>query len=146
MGFDLSRSDVESLLETFLRSAVGADLQMPLKDMRDLPERLRQYIQIANHTGRPWTAWSTLDGPLAAWGHCDVPGSQQLHAYLLHIEWWQSPNDHHALWCYCPAKWPTDWVVGRPESIRALGGPMAGADVAPAFPRTQRAAGRPSVR
>jgi hypothetical protein len=115
VGFDLLRSDVETLLEKFLRAAVGADLKIPLKDMQDLPERCRQHIQLANHAGCPWTAWSTPDGPLAAWGHYDLPESKQLDAYLLHVEWWQSPNDHHALWCYCEAKRPTDWVVGRPK-------------------------------
>ena len=62
-----------------------------------------------------WTAWSTPNGPLAAWGHYDVPRSRQLNASLIHVQRWQSLNDHHALWCYCEAKRPTDWVVGRPE-------------------------------
>ena len=70
-------------------------------------------MQQAKTSGRAWTAWATERGPIAAWGDYHLEASMRLYAHLLLIEWSDVPTGHHSLWCYCDAKRPTEWTIGR---------------------------------
>jgi hypothetical protein len=103
---------VENLLAGFLIGAVGVELQKRL-DISELPAECPKHVGVAEASGRPWTAWSTERGPIAAWGEYHPEPSKRLYAYLLLVEWWAAPSGHHALWCYCEPKRPTEWTAGR---------------------------------
>jgi hypothetical protein len=113
ISVDLSRSGVEELLAGFLVGALGVELGTQLKDPGELPVGCRTRLRIAQGSGRAWTAWSTPSGPMAICGDLDIPGSRQLSAYLLFIEWWNALNEYHALWSFCNPKRPTEWTIGR---------------------------------
>jgi hypothetical protein len=113
INFDLSRAEVENLLAGFLTGAQGVELGTRLTDLRDLPAACRARVQSAEDSGHAWAAWSTPTGPIAAWGQYDVRTSRELFAYQLLIQWWDVPSGHHALWCYCGPKRPTEWTIGR---------------------------------
>jgi hypothetical protein len=112
--FDLSRPQVQILLEGFLTGALGVKLIAPLDKLDDLPRECRTHVQLAQDAGSPWIAWATANGPIAAWGSIDVQGSRRTSSYLLlHVEWWDGVSGHHSLWCHCNPMRPTEWTVGR---------------------------------
>jgi len=113
INFELSRSDVENLLASFLAGTQCVVLEARIVDIDKLPGACRTRVRLADSMGRAWTAWSTEHGQMAAWGDYDLEGSKQLHAYLLFVEWWLVPSGHHSLWCYCYPKRPTEWIIGR---------------------------------
>jgi hypothetical protein len=113
INFELSRSDVENLLAGFLAGTQCVVLQARIIEIGELPGATRTHVQRAESRGRPWTAWSTKRGPMAAWGDYNLEGSVKLNAYLLFVEWWLVPSGHHSLWCYCYPKRPTEWIIGR---------------------------------
>jgi hypothetical protein len=113
INFDLSRTDVENLLAGFLTGAVGVQLGTRLTDLNALPVAYRAHVRAAEASGRACTAWSTADGPIAAWGDYHLEASKRLYAHLLLIEWSEVPTGHHSLWCYCDPKRSTEWTIGR---------------------------------
>jgi hypothetical protein len=116
---DLSRSDVEDLLSGFLIGSLNVELKIRLTALGDLPPNCGAHILQAIAAGRPWVAWSTPSGPMAAWGDYDIDGSRRLNAHQLFIEWWLAPTEHHALWCYCYPRRPTEWTIGRGRHVAA---------------------------
>jgi hypothetical protein len=109
INFILSRSDVEILLAGFLTGAVGVELRERL-DISELPAECCKHVGVAEASGRPWTAWSTERGPMAAWGEYHPEPSRRLYALLLWLEWWTLPHIHHAgWWCVDPRR-PRDWT------------------------------------
>jgi hypothetical protein len=113
IALDLSRSDVENLLAGLLAGAQGVELGKRLTELRELPMACRTHLQLAEASGCGWVAWSTPSGPVVAWGNVEIHGSRRINAYLLLVERWDAPSGHHALWCYCDLKRPTEWTVGR---------------------------------
>jgi len=113
MHFDLTRDDIDNLLTAFLTGTQCADLQTRITDPNQLPPACRERLQLAQNPARPWTAWATTDGPIAACGDYDMAGSIRLSAYLLLVEWWTLPSGYHSAWCHCDPKRPTDWIFGR---------------------------------
>ena len=113
INFDLSRSDVETLLAGFLTGAVGVQLGARLTDLSSLPAEHRKHVCAAEDSGRPWAAWSTERGPIAAWGDYHPEASKRLYGHQMLIEWYDMPTGHHALWCYCDPKRLTQWTIGR---------------------------------
>ena len=116
INYDLSRLEVETLIAAFLTGALGIELERRLTDLGELPPVCRAHVRLAEASGRAWTAWSTLCGPIAAWGYYDIQGSKQISAYLLLVEWCgvlSGHCDHHSLWCYSYPKHPREWIVGR---------------------------------
>jgi hypothetical protein len=110
---NLSRSDVEKLLAGFLTATQGLKPGVQFIDAGELPPTCRKHVQAAQALGSPLIAWSTVDGPIAAWAEYDIEGSKQLGAYLLLIEWCGISGGHHSSWCYCYPKRPTEWIFGR---------------------------------
>ncbi len=117
--FDLSRSDMESLLAGFLTGALGMELRERLTDIAELPAACCALVRLAEESGHTWKAWSTPKGPVAAFGQYDLHGSIQLMAHIVLIEWWDVPNGHHALWAYCDPKRPSEWTIGRGRHYEA---------------------------
>ena len=113
INFDLSRSDVENLLAAFLTGAVGVQVGMRLTDLNALPVEHRKHLRAAADAGRTWAAWSTERGPIATWGDYHPEASKGLCAYLILIEWYDTPTGHHSLWCYSYPQRPTEWIVGQ---------------------------------
>ena len=111
--FDLSRTQVQILLEGFLTGALGVELIARLDKLDDLPQECRTHVELAQDAGVPWIAWSTANGPMAAWGNFDVQGSRRCHVVVLHIAWWHPLSGQHSVWCHCDPKRPTEWTVGR---------------------------------
>ena len=112
MNFELSQSELESLLDGFLVGALGLELKTRIMDLKDLPEGCRTRLQRAEAKSRAWTAWVTDDGPVAAWAEYDIAASRRLNAAVLFIEW-AGTHGHHALWCHCTPNRPTEWIIGR---------------------------------
>ena len=81
--------------------------------MNDLPAECRKHLRAAEAAHRIWAAWATERGPIAAWGDYHAEASKRLYGYQLLVEWYDMPTGHHALWCYCDPKRPTEWTVGR---------------------------------
>ena len=112
MNFDLSRSDVESLLAGFLAGTLGVEFGTRLIAVSELPAPCRTHVRAAVASGHAWIAWTTPCGPMAAWGVYDIQGSRQINAYLL-----SSGGVYRAVTTRCGVtatpKRPTDWVVGR---------------------------------
>jgi hypothetical protein len=113
INFDLSRSEVENLLAGFLTGAVGVQLGARLTDLNTLPAEHRKHVRAAEAPGRTWAAWVTERGPIAAWGDYHPEASKRLYGYQMLVEWYDTPTGHHALWCYCDPKHPTEWTFGR---------------------------------
>jgi hypothetical protein len=114
MNFDLSRSEFENLLAGFLVGALGVELKARVSSLNELPAACRPRIESAEAKGLAWSAWTTDQGLMAAWGEYDIAASRKLNAHVLRVGWWvQSTQTHHALWCYCYSGRPTEWVVGR---------------------------------
>jgi hypothetical protein len=111
---------VENLLARFVTGALGMELGKRLTDTAELPAVCRSHVRLAQDSGRPWGAWSTSLGPMAAWGDYDLEGSRHLFAFLLLVEWWDVPSGHHALWAYCDARRPTEGSIeqGRHRELR----------------------------
>ncbi len=103
---------MENLLAGFLTDAVGVELRERL-DISELPAECRKHVEVAEASGRPWTAWSTERGPMAAWGEYHPEPSKRLYAYLLWLEWWTFPQIHHAGWWRVEPRWPRDWIKGH---------------------------------
>jgi hypothetical protein len=112
MYFDLSRSEMENVLTGFLVGALGVELKAQVSQM-ELPEDYRTRICKAESEGRPWTAWSTDRGLVAAWGEQDLDASRKLHACVLFVSWCGEAFSQHGIWCYCYPNRPTEWIVGR---------------------------------
>jgi hypothetical protein len=113
INFDLSRAEVENLLLGFLAGTQNVALKVRLTEIANLPASCRPLLRVAQSSGRAWIAWETEYGPMAAWGEYHPEPSKRLNAYLLFVEWWLMPAGHHSLWCYCDAKRPTEWTIGR---------------------------------
>jgi hypothetical protein len=113
---ELSRTDLQGLLASFLIGTQGVTLQQQITDISELPEGCRARVRDADLQGRAWTAWVTELGIIAAWGELDLKGSRALNAYLLHIGWFHPQTGDHGLWCYSDPKRPTEWVVGRGQT------------------------------
>jgi hypothetical protein len=113
LASDLSRSDVENLLAGFLTGARSVQLGKRLTELDDLPAAYRTHVQLAEASGVVWAAWSTQCGPVVAWAKVDAQGSGRSSAYLLQFEWYETLSGHHALWCHCDPKRPTEWTIGR---------------------------------
>lgn len=114
MIFDLSRSELENLLAGFLVGALGVTLKTRVSSLDELPAACRPRIESTEAKGLAWSAWSTDEGLIVAWGECDIAASRKLNAHALHIRWWvESTQTYHALWCHCHSGRPTEWVVGR---------------------------------
>jgi hypothetical protein len=113
IDYDLSRSDIQSLLAGFLTGAVGVTLGTRLMDLDDLPSACRTHVRLAAANGRTWAAWVTDRGPIAVCGEYHIEPSKRLFAYLLLTEWWEDLSGHHSMWCYCDPKRLTEWTFGR---------------------------------
>jgi hypothetical protein len=113
INFELSRSDIESVLTGFLPGALGVSLVGRLDSLSDLPREYRTYLQLAEGSGSAWIWWSTPSGAIAAWGRLDLQGSRRINACLLHIDWCDTLTGRHSLWCYCDPQRPTEWTIGR---------------------------------
>jgi hypothetical protein len=113
LALDLSRSDVERLLAGFLTGSRSVELGKRLTELSDLPAACRTHAKFAEASGVVWAAWLTPCGSVVAWAKVDIQGSIRINAHVLRLEWCDTLSGHHALWCYCDPKRPTEWTVGR---------------------------------
>ena len=108
-----SSSELVQLLGSFLVGSHAVKLGQRLLDLHDLPDDCRTHVAQAKAAGRAWAAWSTVQGPMAAWGDYDRKRSVQIRAHVMFVEWWLAESGHHSLWGYCYPKRETEWIVGR---------------------------------
>lgn len=101
------------LLNNFLVGTQSLTLQAPISDLTSLPHSYRARLREAEALGRIYTAWTTDQGPVAAWGEYDRHQSAFVHAHVLFIEWSLSPHEHHAGWWHCYQERPREWICGR---------------------------------
>ena len=108
---DLARVDMEALLGAYLMGTQAVTLIKRLK-LTDLPEACQKHLLKAKSAGQAWVAWSTEEGPMAAWG--DYHGRGRLEKFhRLFVEWWVPSSGHHALRARSDPKRPTEWTFGR---------------------------------
>jgi hypothetical protein len=110
---DVSRAEIVSLLDAFLSGTQAVELRVRIKELEGLPDWYRAHVEHAQELGRVWTAWSTDEGHVIAWGDYDHEQSTRVRAHVLFIEWGLPPADHHASWWYCYPKRPKEWICGR---------------------------------
>jgi hypothetical protein len=110
---EVSCAEVVSLLDAFLRGTQAVELRTRIMDLKELPDWFRTHIEGAQKLGRIWTAWSTDEGHMIAWGDYDDEQSRRVRAHVLFVEWCLPPAEQHASWWYCYAKRPKEWICGR---------------------------------
>jgi hypothetical protein len=115
MNFDLSQTNLVELLAGFATGALNLTLGARITDMHKLPDAYRAYLQRPDSNGRIWAAWETDLEPVILWGEYELAASHRLTACVLFIEWYGMRLGKHALWCYCYASQPTEWIIGRGE-------------------------------
>jgi hypothetical protein len=113
---DASREELVRLLDAFLSGTQGVELRSPISAFEELPDSFRTSLQRAAIVGQIWTAWSTDEGCVAAWGDYDREQSLRIRAHVLLIEWCRPPAEHHKSWWHCYANRPREWICGRGRS------------------------------
>lgn len=113
MPSDVSRAEIVSLLDAFLAGTQAVELRTAIKDLKALPVWFRAHLERAEGLGRIWTAWSTDEGHMIAWGDYDQEQSKRIRAHVLFVKWCLPPAEHHASWWYCYGKRPREWICGR---------------------------------
>ena len=113
MGFALSPKHIEELLEAFVVGALGLTLEARIRDVSDLLENDHISIVGAQESQDGWCAWQTNQGVVSVCGRYDHEQSQRTSAYVLLIEWWIAPHEHHKGWWYCYPGRTLEWIKGR---------------------------------
>jgi hypothetical protein len=119
MDFDPSCEEIRKLLVQFLEGTQGVSLDAPILDIKkSLPRTCLKLVCDAIDADRPWIAWSSIRGPMAASGEYDTRASQRLQAHVLRVTWCIASSGRHQAWCHCYSKRPCEWIFGREAAIR----------------------------
>jgi hypothetical protein len=110
MEFEVSRGEVEKLLDCFLIGTQNVTLGARISNINELPLEWRDRMRAVESAGRAWIAWTTDNGPVVAWGDYHAQESVRLKAHVLFVEWYSSLHDYHAAWCHCYPSWPYEWI------------------------------------
>jgi hypothetical protein len=112
MEVEASRKLIEELLGFFLSGAVGLELRERIAQMEKLPGSHRERLS-ALEESPIWIAWVTSVGVVSATGRYDAEQSRRTYSHVVFIDYWVSPDTHHASWWRADPQRPTEWTAGR---------------------------------